>query len=283
MLMVDNMKNCFLIVNYNDFKTTKHLVDNIKSFEIIDCILIVDNNSKEEEKKQLLELASKNIEIIYNDENRGYSEGINVGAKRLIEKYKKCNIIVSNSDVVIVSEEDLKVLIKELNMENVGLVGPQILELGHINRGMKCVSPLLDLFKDMPIIKNFMSDRKYYYDDRHYESDVSEVDVISSCFFLIDSETLQKINFMDNQVFLYYEDYILCKKVRNLHLSIKIVNSVRIKHLYSATVDKIIKNYDKFKLFKESQLYYHLTYNNASSFALFILKISIKIGYLLRR
>ena len=40
----DNMKNCFLIVNCNDFKSTKHLVDNVKSYGCIDSVLIVDKS-----------------------------------------------------------------------------------------------------------------------------------------------------------------------------------------------------------------------------------------------
>ena len=87
---------------------------------------------------------------------------------------------------------------------------------------------------------------------------------------------------MDELVFLYYEDYILSKKIKNLNLSVRVVNSVKVKHLYSVTVDKIIKNVDKFKLFKNSQYYYHTTYNDANRFERYILKLSRVIGIFIR-
>lgn len=276
------MKNCFLIVNCNDFKSTKHLVDNVKSYGCIDSVLIVDNDSREEERKLLSSLESKKVEIIYNDDNLGYSYGINIGAKHLIDKYGTCNLIVSNSDIVILSEEDIIILLKELNKDGVGLVGPQIMELGGISRGTKCVSAWVDLFYTTPIVNNLIPDRVVCYNENHFNSETSDVDIISSCFFLISSETLKNINYMDEEVFLYYEDYILSKKIKNLNLCVRLVNTVKVKHLYSITVNKIIKNIDKFKLFKNSQYYYHTTYNDANRFERYLLRISRVIGVFIR-
>lgn len=276
------MKNCFLIVNCNDFKSTKHLVDNVKSYGCIDSVLIVDNGSHEEERKLLSSLESKKVEIIYNDDNLGYSYGINIGAKHLIDKYGTCNLIVSNSDIVILSEEDIIILLKELNKDGVGLVGPQIMELGGISRGTKCVSAWVDLFYTTPIVNNLIPDRVVCYNENHFNSETSDVDIISSCFFLISSETLKNINYMDEEVFLYYEDYILSKKIKNLNLCVRLVNTVKVKHLYSITVNKIIKNIDKFKLFKNSQYYYHTTYNDANRFERYLLRISRVIGVFIR-
>ena len=276
------MKNCFLIVNCNDFKSTKHLVDNVINYGCIDSILIVDNNSREEEKELLSSLKGNKVEIIYNDDNLGYSYGINIGAKHLINKYKNCNLIISNSDIVILSEEDLTLLIRELGQKSVGIVGPQIMELGGIRRGLKCVSPLVDLLYTTPVIRNLVPDNFVYYNDDYFNCDVSEVDVISSCFFLITSETMKKINYLDESVFLYYEDYILSKKIKNAGLRVKVLNIVKVKHLYSATVNKIIKNVDKFKLYKNSQYYYHTNYNDANRFERYLLKLSRVIGIFIR-
>ena len=39
------MKTVFLVVNYNDYKTTIQLLNNIKEFKSLNKILVVDNNS----------------------------------------------------------------------------------------------------------------------------------------------------------------------------------------------------------------------------------------------
>lgn len=277
------MKNCFIIVNYNDYKSTKHLVDNIIDYKVIDQILIVDNNSKESEKKRLATIKHKKIEIIYNDINGGYSNAINIGSKYLIDRYEKCNLIISNSDIVIMSEEDIEKMIECLSYENVGIVGPQILELGSITRGCICPTPFKDIFLNTPIFKEFFKEHYLFYQDEHYETDISFVDVVSSCFFLISSETLKKINYMDESVFLYYEDFILSKKVSNLGLMNVIYNKVKIKHLYSISVDKVIKEFEKYKMWKRSQYYFHTTYNDATTFERISLKFIIWIGVIFQK
>lgn len=277
------MKNTFLIVNCNDYKSTFHLVDNIASYSCLDEIVIVDNGSKMEEKEKLERIKAKNVQVIYNDNNDGYSCAINIGAKYLIDKYKKCNIFISNSDIVIMSEDDLINMIDTLKGKKIGLVGPQILELGSIFRGVKGVSPIMDFWLTVPIIKNLISDNVYLYNDEHYQGKTSEVDVISSCFFLISSEVLEKINYMDELVFLYYEDFILAKKIRNLGLKIVVLNEVKVKHLYSVSVDRLVNNIDKYKMLRNSQFYYHSTYNGANRVERTLLKINAWLGVLVRK
>ena len=38
----------FLIINYNDAKTTIHLLENIKHYSCIDQIVVVDNHSTDD-------------------------------------------------------------------------------------------------------------------------------------------------------------------------------------------------------------------------------------------
>lgn len=276
------MKNCFLIVNFNDYKSTKHLVDNINDFSCLEEIVIVDNSSDTEERKLTLSLETKHIHVIQNSSNVGYSAAINIGAEYLINKYENCNLIISNSDIVILSENDLEKMITYLNDPAIGLVGPQVLEKGHILRGRKDCSVNHDICNNLPFFKYFAPDNRLDYPASYYEGDYSKVDVVSTCFFLISSDTFKKINYMDENVFLYYEDFIMCNKVRNLGLDIIICNNIKIKHLYSISVDKNYKTSSKKKMLKESMLYYHSTYHNINfiqkSLLNFIIDLDIVLG-----
>ena len=277
------MKNCWIIINCNDYKFTKHLVDNVVDYKVIDKILIVDNDSREEEKNLIKSIKNPKIEKIFNDENLGYSAAINIGAKYMIDKYKKCNFIISNSDIVIMDEKDLEILIELLSYEKVGLVVPSLLERGKINRGWKEYGAKTDFFLGMPIAREFVSENLIYYNKDYYSNDYSFVDNVSSAFFLITSENLKKIGYMDENVFLYYEGTILSKKIRNNDLMVIISNKVKIKHLYSRSVDKIITGYNKYKMFKESQLYYYSTYRTISKFAFRLLKLQKNVGLFNRK
>lgn len=265
------MKNCFLIVNCNDYKSTKHLIDNIIDYKRVDHILIVDNDSVKLEKDLLSNLESDRVEVYYNDDNNGYSSAINIGTRYLIDKFGECNFIISNSDVVIFSEEDLNKLLDALDNDTVGLVGPQVMENGTITKGHKNPSPIQDALFNIGVIRKIFRDRSLFYDDSLYKSEFTSVDVINGCFFLTKSDVLKQVNFMDEKLFLYYEDCVLCKKIRDIGKINIIVNNVKIKHFRSVSVNKIYKALDRLIFFYESQLYYHTTYNDTNAFELMFL------------
>ena len=50
------MKNCFIVVNYNDYKTTYNLIKNIEDYSCVDEIVIVDNASTDSSYENLLKL-----------------------------------------------------------------------------------------------------------------------------------------------------------------------------------------------------------------------------------
>ena len=55
------MKNGIVIVNYNDYKTTKRLIDNIRDYKVFDKIVIVDNKSSDNSLKELKKLEFEEI------------------------------------------------------------------------------------------------------------------------------------------------------------------------------------------------------------------------------
>ncbi|MBR2828234.1 MAG: glycosyltransferase, partial [Bacilli bacterium] len=127
-----------VIVNYNDFSNTKRLLDNVKDYRCLSNIIIVDNNSSDDSFSKLKEFESNRITIIKNS-SRHFSSGLNVGAKCLIKKVGECNIIFSNSDIIIKGEEDLKKLSSNIN-QDVVVVGPTVNEHGILNRGWRMPS-----------------------------------------------------------------------------------------------------------------------------------------------
>ena len=123
-----------VIINYNDYKTTKILLNNVKDYDSLDSIVVVDNHSTDNSYKILKKLENKKIVVIQADENKGYAAGLNIGAKYLNKKYKDCNIIFSNSDIIINKSEDLQKLSDDIK-DDIAVVGPTIVENGNLNRG----------------------------------------------------------------------------------------------------------------------------------------------------
>ena len=283
------MKTGIIIVNYNDFTSTEKLINNIKDYRVIDKIVVVDNHSSDDSPQKLKKLKLPKLKVIINEENKGYSYAINTGAKYLIDEYKECNIIISNADVIIEKEEDIETLIKLLHRKNVGIVAPTILERGTKNRGWKNPTPKQEIVLNLAYIHRFFRKKYLYYDDDYYQGDFSIVDVLSGCFFLIQSKTLQAVNYLDDHVFLYYEENILAKKLQVKKKINLISNKVTIIHNNSVTIDKSLKRIKKYKAQKKSQYYFEVEYNNASLLERMLLKLTawlsqiiLSIGYFIQ-
>lgn len=271
----------FIIINFNDHKTTKKLINNIKNYKIIDEIVVVDNKSTD---KSVLELQKiDNITLIANEENYGFAKAINIGCKYLINKYKDCYIFVSNSDIRIEEENDLKELVKTFKVKDIALVGPVIKEPDGVVRGWKLTSVNEDILMNIPLINRVYRNKLLNYKDSYYTTLLSYVDIVKGCFFLIDSKALEKINYLDENTFLYYEENILAKKLKVKKYKTVINNKVTIYHDHAKTISKNVNNINRYKITKESFMYYEKNYNDANSLQIFILKILNNINLIVKK
>ena len=270
------MKNGIVIVNYNDYKTTKRLIDNIKDYKVFDKIVIVDNKSSDNSLKELKKLENKRIVVIDSGKNKGYSYALNVGCKYLIDKYKECKIIVSNSDIIIQSENDIKDLFELVKGKNV-IVGPTIIEGNNLNRGWIVPKPMDDVAMNILGLYKKYQKRHLMYQDSYYNKDISKVGTVSGCFFAISSKHLEEMGYFDENVFLYYEENIMGVKTKDLEKNIIVANNIDVIHDHAVSIDKSLKRIKKYDILKNSQYYFEKTYNHASKGELFLLRLTNKI------
>ena len=254
----------FVIVNYNDYKTTIELLKNIRNYNCLDLIVVVDNHSTDDSVKYLKKYENEKINIIENRENGGYAKGLNFGAKYVIEKLGHCNIIFSNSDIIINKAEDLEKLCSNIMKNSVALVGPTIVEGKGLNRGWMMPTIKDEIRFNLPLIS-----RKYRkeirYKEEHYNEDLSIVGVVSGCIFAIDSDILKRVGFFDENTFLYYEEQIMAKKLEEIDMQVAVDNNVVVIHNHSVTIDKNINRVNKYKQLKKSQRYFVEKYLEANA------------------
>ena len=266
------MKLGMCIVNYNDYKTTKRLIDNIINYKCLDKIVVVDNKSTDNSLINLKKLESKKIKIIASNKNGGYSYALNIGCKYLIEEFKELTIIVSNSDIIIDSENDLIELAKIVS-DNRVVVAPTIIEGNNLNRGWKIPKPTDDILQNIFYFHRYFK-KKIMYPDNYYHKKLSKVEVVSGSFFLINSKHLENINYFDDKVFLYYEENILGVKTKKAGKSMVVVNDIDVVHDHSVTIDKSLKAIKKYDILKQSQYYFEKYYNKVNWLQLLLLKIT---------
>ena len=269
-----------IIINYNDYDMTKRLLDNVSKYKCLERIVVVDNNSSDDSYKKLKRIKKKNLTILKNDSNKGYASGINVGVKYLIEELGSLNIIISNSDVIIDKEDDIKMLSSHIK-KDIAVSAPVIFENNSLNRGWKISKISHEILFNLPKIHKYYKKKLSFYEESHYDNDTSIVDVVSGCFFMIDSNALQRVDYFDENTFLYYEELILARKLKEINKKELVDNRVVVIHDHSVSVDKSITNTKKYKILKESQRYYVKKCLKANKFQLFLLSLTNKFTLLL--
>ena len=261
-----------VIVNYNDYETTKRLLDNVKDYKVLKEIVVVDNKSTDNSLEELRKLENKKITIIDSGNNKGYSYALNVGCKYLINKYKVLNIVISNSDIIIDSDTDIKDLNSYISDKNV-IVGPTIIQGNDLNRGFKIPTPWQDIKQNIVFFGKRVLTNELSYPDNYYHKDISKVDTVSGCFFMISSKHLEDMGYFDENVFLYYEENIMGIKTKRLKKNIIVCNNIDVIHDHSVSIDKSLKRIKKYDILKTSQEYFEKKYNGANKMELFFLKV----------
>ena len=150
-------------------------------------------------------------------------------------------------------------------------------EHGIINNGWKLPKPKDEILSNIPIINKKITNKLKY----NLDKKINKVDVVSGCFFIIDSKVLKKLNYLDENVFLYYEENILSIKIKKINKDIVINKDVTIVHDHSVTIDKNINKINKYKILKKSQYYFNKNYNGANIIELILLKLTYYMTYII--
>lgn len=262
-----------IIVNYNDADATIKLINNVKSYKTINKIVVVDNNSTDDSLELLKQLDIKKLHIIESIRNNGYAKGLNMGAKYALKEYKNPILIFSNSDIEIESENVIKNLISNFKNKDIKVVMPKIKENNKFSYGWKLTSPFKDLLMNIPVINKSIRKKYRYYDEEYFDGATSIVDCIYGCFFLIEGEFLKKIDYFDENTFLYFEEYILGRKVKLWNRLSIVDNREYVIHNHNLTIGKNVSDINKYKIYKKSQFYYEKKYNNANALIMFFFKL----------
>ena len=264
-----------VVVNYNDYKNTISFIDSIKEYKVVKHIVIVDNCSTDDSFSMLQGICDDKISLIKNVSNKGYGSGINLGSKYLMDNYNVDNIIVSNTDIIINSEDDLIKMINYLS-DDVALVGPNVLENGGVNRGWKIPSPFVDSLLNIPYIHRFLRKKLLFYKNSEYCSESTQVEALSGCFFIMSANALKNVDYYDENIFLYYEENVIGVKLKKMGYKSLIINGASVIHNHSVTIDNSMNRVKKYKALKKSQKYFHKYYNNASCIGMILLHFTEK-------
>lgn len=190
-------------------------------------IIVVDNHSSDETTK-IIEDNFPNLELIKLDKNVGYGRGNNVALKKVQTKYA----LVLNPDAFIEKESIDKILEEMEKNEKIALAGPIVLE----NYPAK-----EDEIRDIKNrIEKDISSIKDQYKER-FGNIINVRFLIGACVFFRVS-FFKKFGFFDENIFMYYEDDEICKRVEDNGFQNVIIDDSFAFHIGGASSKKNLRS-----------------------------------------
>ena len=241
-------------------------------------IIVVDNDEEKTIKNELSKKFSF-VKYVESPGNIGYGAGMNLGAKKAKGKY----LFILNSDTIILNNS-IENLVKFLELrQDYALAGPQLLDKNHQIyelQGVKRLTYLKALFVLTFIDKYFPNNwiAKDYWMKGWNKKAVKDVDVIPGTAFVIRKEIFNEINGFDENFFLYFEEFDLCNRVKNLGYKIAIIPESKIVHLWGKSTQK---HKGVNKIFQQSREYYFTKYYGKFRSKILELILKMSLDYVL--
>ena len=260
----------FIILNYNDYENTIKAANNIKeNIELNNYgILIVDNNSINDSYNIILKNFNneEDIFIIKNKVNNGYSGGNNFGAKYIDNRFPNTKFIaITNPDVRFHEKNKLKYLLDKFNSdENLASISPIHLlnnKFKSESLAWKIPKNFDDFFLNFTILSKFINNTKYK--DYKIESNkISYVEVLPGSFFIIKKDIFKEVNYFDEKTFLYCEERILAKKLKNKGYKQAIDFDNFFIHDHTTQKRNLFNKIRHYNYLLKSRIYFNKKYNN---------------------
>ena len=217
------MKLSMVTINYNSSENTINLLESLrnqtsKDFEII----VVDNNSADVNKLMDYQTSENSIIYIKNDRNLGYSGGNNTGIKKALENGADWVLLLNNDTWA----ESSFVGRLRANLEGKkGIVGLALDEGNKVAYAgqIQWLKSTLFHITTLKVVMTKSVDKLY---------------TIGGAM-LIHKRVFDKIGFLDENYFLYFEDADFCQRARKAGIPISFVSKIKILHAVSASTKKL--------------------------------------------
>ena len=249
---MNKKKICVIMVNYNNSQLSIDCYQSIiNQRDAADfTIIVVDNNSKDDEKRILKEFQNchPDFEVIYSSKNLGYFPGMVEGQKYAYSKGNDFDyMLAANNDLIY--EKDFFKTLTCINVdERVMVISPDIIRtdghhqnphfiqkpsamrnfLYHIYFSNWYVSCALAKIQDLFHAKRLQKNKPGYETEQYIYMGFGACFILSRTF-------MNEIKFLDASSFLMGEEQLLTIQVAEAHGKIRYIPRLKVYHLDSAT------------------------------------------------
>lgn len=273
------MKLAAVILNYNDSVNASNLALKLSTFNEIDIVVVVDNCSTDDSLTVMKRMLSgfKKINLYVSEKNGGYSYGNNFGIKKAQElgcdKAIVCNTDVEFDNTFInecCNALDTQFAVVSVLMKMPGDIYPY-------EDNYRIFSYSEDLLTCFHFGRKYLRkkyNRKLVLNNNDHQ--IHSVDKVPGSMFFIDINKFFECGGFDENVFLYCEERILGRKVKNKGYKVGVYYCYEYFHNHSISIDKSMSKLNQYILTYKSRLYYQKAYNSISPFKAAVFKLCVR-------
>lgn len=219
-----------VVLHYGKLETTQKCVDSLAKHESeFEKIVLINNDEKIILSEKQFAVAHKKLHIINNKKNYGFAAGVNIGIRYSLDKKAEAIFLLNND--TIMGKDFLKKLANVLEKnKKIGIVGPAI-------SFHKQGKTLYDLGGKVNLLIGRTQHSNVGVIPCNYPLQI--VQYISGCCMLIARDVFEKIGFLDEAFFLYYEDVDFCLRAKQKGFDTALLPEVTIYHELSKAAGKV--------------------------------------------
>lgn len=263
-----------IVLTYN---SEKIILQCLQSFSDINCRIILVDNASTDCTIALVKENFKQVEIIQNKQNIGFSRGNNVALRNLKTKYA----LLLNPDVEISKKSISELYQLSKKNPNIAISGPRIF------------SQSKDSITQEVLHKQFSESN--YYNIISTKNTHHEVDWIIGCAYFLDVAKFKELGLFDENAFMYVDDEVMSYAARTHGYQCAIAKTATAKHIYGMSTpsnigysylkawhlawSKMYKRKQKKGFIKVIAIYPKICIKTISKFCAFLLKSKGQSAY----
>ena len=265
------MKLGIVIVSYrSDDLTVRFVKEELSRVRMPYTLVVVDNGATEEEAAALqLRIPEA---YVMAAENGGFARGNNLGAAWLSEHGGVDQILFTNNDIHLCSDDVVERLSGKLAANpEIGAIGPEVVGTDGKRQSPEPYIGIWDRFVWMYVSTLFLSREKK---EKRFRLDYPEKAQegfhykLMGSFLLVDAEAFFSAGMFDGNTFLYAEEPILSERFSAIGRRMYFYPAVRVVHEHGTTIRRSVRRRDADLLQWRSMAYYYRRYRGVSRFSI---------------
>ena len=251
------MKLVAIVLNYMSFEDSAACAQHLATIADISAIVIVDNASPNDSWEKLTEIFTNvdKVHVLRTSHNGGYGYGNNFGAKYAFKELHANQLLIINPDAKIEADAVHAVSSILSAHDRYGALAPKVIDSSGITKTWAQVWNVRtfadNITNTFSVLKHFVKQSPL---PAPNNLGIIEGDCISGACLFVNARLFIELNGYDEKMFLFGEESVLGKKIKDSAHFSGIVTTYTYEHSHSKTINSIYSLRKKMHLMNQSHI-----------------------------